>query len=165
MEPFVGRQDEQTELKNRIEKFQQGSGGITLVSGEAGVGKTRLVQTILGQPNTPILRGRTVEVSTAPFGPITYILRAYLALNSNAFSDCGALIQHLALLLPELGKQQEPGDQQSLLAALHCAFRSVANHAPTILLVDDLQWADNATLEFLPTLAEITQSVPLLIIG
>jgi DNA-binding NarL/FixJ family response regulator len=165
MELFVGRQDEQTEFKNRFDKLKHGSGGIILVSGEAGVGKTRLVQTALGQINTLILRGRTVEVSTAPFGPITQILRAYLELNSDAFLDCGSLIQHLALLLPELGKQQEPGEQHALLAALRCAFRAVANLAPTILLVDDLQWADNATLEFLPALAETTQNIPLLIIG
>ncbi len=165
MDLFVGRQDEQTELRNRIEKLRHKSGGIILVSGEAGVGKTRLVQTALSQINTPILRGRTVEVSTAPFGPIIDIVRAHFASNSNAFSDCGVLIQHLALLLPELGKHQEPGDQHTLFAALHCAFRSVANHAPTILLVDDLQWADNATLEFLPMLAETTQTLPLLIIG
>jgi len=38
MELFVGRQDEQTEFKNRFDKLRQGSGGIILVSGEAGVG-------------------------------------------------------------------------------------------------------------------------------
>jgi DNA-binding CsgD family transcriptional regulator len=165
MELFIGRQDEQTQLIKQIEELGKKSGSIILVAGEAGVGKTCLVQTTLDKTNARILRGRTTEVSTPPFGPITQILRVYLELNPDTFSECGTLMPHLALLLPELSKQPESGDQQALIAALLCAFRSLANHEPTILLVDDLQWADNATLEFLPLLAEATQNIPLLILG
>ena len=75
MNLIVGRQTEQAELNKILLDFSHGSGGIVLISGEAGVGKTTLVESVIQHSERRILHGRTFEVSTPPFGPIVQVIR------------------------------------------------------------------------------------------
>src|SRR5581483_4542463 len=80
-------------------------------------------------------------------------------------ADCGPLAPYLALLLPELGSPPPQSDPAALVEAICRAFVAIARAAPAVLVLDDLQWADNATLELLPILAGALAQERLLIVG
>ena len=73
--PLIGRDLEQAELGAVLAEAASGRGGVVLVAGEAGVGKTRLVESMLGAAGLRVLRGHAVEEATPPFGPVAAALR------------------------------------------------------------------------------------------
>ncbi|MGD9891023.1 MAG: LuxR C-terminal-related transcriptional regulator, partial [Dehalococcoidia bacterium] len=96
--------------------------------------------------------------------PITSALRAGLRETPDLL-DGGPFTGYLARLLPELGPTAAESDRATLFEALRWAFATIARRSPTIVLLDDLHWADNATLELLPALAGTLKRAPLLVIG
>jgi ATP/maltotriose-dependent transcriptional regulator MalT len=162
---LIARQSEQAELDQMLAAAQSGGGGIVLLAGEAGVGKTRLLEACLARTQLLVLQGETSELATPPYGPIIAALRAYLRAQPGSLAACGSLLQYLALLLPELGPPATATDHGTLVEAIRCAFAAIARDRPAVLVLDDLQWADNATLELLPALASALAHERLLIIG
>jgi DNA-binding CsgD family transcriptional regulator len=162
---LIGREREQAELQHLLAVTEQGQGGVVLLAGEAGVGKTRLAQETLGPSGLLLLTGSASEQATPAYGPIRAVLRAYLRLRPDGLAGCGPLAHHLALILPELGPAPTGVDQASLSEAIRCAFEAIASFEPTVVFLDDLQWADNATLEFLSILSGAIVQQPLLIVG
>lgn len=75
------------------------------------------------------------------------------------------LAPYLALLLPELGPAPPHTDPAVLVEALCQAFVAIARTMPAVLVLDDLHWADNATLELVPILASALAQERLLIVG
>ncbi len=75
------------------------------------------------------------------------------------------LTDHLSLLLPELGPAHVAVDRPTLFEAIRCAFEQIGRHAPTVAFLDDLHWADDATLDLLATIAAALEGVPFLIVG
>jgi DNA-binding NarL/FixJ family response regulator len=71
----------------------------------------------------------------------------------------------MAVILPELGPRPEQVDRSTLFEAIRCALETIARRGPAAVLLDDLQWADDATLELLPTLAVTLEQEPILVIG
>jgi ATP/maltotriose-dependent transcriptional regulator MalT len=162
---LIGRQRERAELDQALAAASQGKGGILLLAGEAGVGKTRLVDECLARSNLLSLKGGANELASPPYGPIVAALRSYLRQRPGGLASCGPLTHYLAALLPELGSPAGEVDRATLVEAIGCAFTAVARDEPAVLFLDDLQWADNATLELLPALAATLASQPLLIVG
>lgn len=162
---LIGRQREHSELLQAFESARQGKGGMVLLAGEAGVGKTRLAEACLAQNGLMVCTGRATEAATPPYGPITAALRDYWRQTPGGQIDCGPLTSYLALLLPEMGQPSKQADRETLIEAISAALVSIAQHAPSAIFFDDLQWADNATLELFPALAERCQNQPLLILG
>ena len=80
-------------------------------------------------------------------------------------SGCGPLRSHLALLLPELGEATEESDRATLFEAIRCGLAAVAAERPAVVLLDDLQWSDDATLELLAALAAPLRELPMLVLG
>ncbi|MGH2706429.1 MAG: ATP-binding protein, partial [Actinomycetota bacterium] len=74
---LVGRDEELPKLRRFLDGAIGGSGGLLLVSGEAGVGKTTLVERALADRPMVALRGGGAEEATAPYGPVVEALRAY----------------------------------------------------------------------------------------
>src|SRR4051794_23351729 len=101
--PLVGRATELAKLAAAVERAEEGSGGIVLLCGEAGIGKSRLAATATTEAGT-VLRGAASEGSAVPYGPIVDALRSRLRTDPRALDECGPLLPHLALLLPELGE-------------------------------------------------------------
>jgi len=162
---LVGRDQELVQLEAALAAARMGRGGLLLVAGEAGVGKTRLATTSLADSGMRILDGAAVEEATAPYGPVVAAFRAYLRAEPDGLRDCGPLSDQLALILPELGPKPQDGDRPALFEAICCAFQAIARNRPAAVLLDDLQWADDATLELLPALAAVLEQEPLLVIG
>jgi class 3 adenylate cyclase len=81
--PFVGREDELRSLMNRWERVLEGEGQVALIIGEAGIGKSRLVQQfheqIADTPHTWIEAGAGAFFQNSPFYPVTEMLRQFLA--------------------------------------------------------------------------------------
>jgi len=163
---LIGRQSEQGKLNRLLDStLEDKSGKLLLVAGDAGMGKTCLVEECLRQTDFLVLKNAASETATPSYGPIIAILRAWLRGGEVVFSGCDSLIPYLASILPELGVAADKSDQATLFEAICCAIVSIAHHQPTVIFLDDLQWADNATLELLPALVAAIQHEPLLIIG
>src|SRR5688500_872110 len=101
---LVGRDAEVARLVESLDRARGGAGGIVLLSGEAGVGKTRLIAELAERGSDAlVLPGSASHSGTAPYGPVVAALRARLRSDPGAFGECGPLAPHLAMILPELG--------------------------------------------------------------
>ena len=153
--PLVGRQAELSHLQNAFFK-----GGIVVINGELGSGKTRLIQEFFSALNPPpcLIYAPSQEMeNTLPFSPFIHGFRNHV---SRQIWESIAYVwaQRIALLLPELSEFREdcstqendiqsPGRQQ-LFDALHHVLRRVAQKEGRILFVlDDSQWADRQSLQ------------------
>ena len=137
--PLVGRaQALQTLARSRV----------VLVTGEAGVGKTRLIREFLGQAHSTVLQG-SPEAALLPFAPIAALFVNRPGLLSGLEESARAAVGRL---LP--GLEPEPGgalpvsqqalSQQSLTLALTAALQTVVGQG--VLVVEDLHWLDAPTL-------------------
>jgi predicted ATPase len=161
---LIGREREQAQLQVWVTEALAGRGSLVLLGGEAGVGKTTLVQHSLASSGLQVLEGFAVQGGTSPFGPIVEALRSYLRAGGEPLIE-GPLAGHLAMLLPELGPPAAARDRATLFEAIRQALAEIAARCPTALFLDDLQWADDATPELLGALARTLDSHPLLMLG
>ena len=162
---LVGREREFAQLASPVADALAGHGSLILLAGEAGVGKTMLVRRVLTRSRLTVLEGVATPGGTSAFGPLVQVLRGYLRSPSGGPLIEGPLAAHLALLLPELGPADPAGDPATLFEAIRLALATIAARQPTALFLDDLQWADDATLELLPALARTLPEQPLLILA
>jgi len=151
-------------LARRLGEAAEGRGGVMLVSGEAGVGKTALVRRALAADGTPIFRDGGYEHAPAPYAPLVAILRAHERQRPGAIEGSGPLAGQLAPLFPELGLGR-PGNGIAVAEALTDAIRHLGASGAATLVLDDLHVADTATLELLPALAVALRDLPVLVLG
>ncbi|MBI3460614.1 AAA family ATPase [Candidatus Acetothermia bacterium] len=181
--PFVGRREEYSRLLRRLEEASEGSGGLVLIGGEVGAGKTRLAQEIIRYAQTRFktraLQGRCTELGAKqPYQALLHALRDYLlALDQQAREQLPALsLDVLAPWLPDLGLPRRSAlslpplrpDQERLrfFAAIRQLLIQVSEtHPPLLLFLDDLQWTDPSTVDFLDYLLSQIAEHPLLILG
>jgi DNA-binding NarL/FixJ family response regulator len=162
---MVGRERELRELGAALEAARAGEGSLLLIAGETGVGKTRLAEAAIAADGFAVLRGIASQRGSAPYAPVAAALRGFLRRAPDGLEELGSRRRELALLLPELGPRPEELEREALLEAIRLAFESVARAQPTVLFLDDLQWADAATLELLSSLAASAEEWPLLLLG
>jgi DNA-binding NarL/FixJ family response regulator len=162
---LIGREREQEQLGAWAAEALAGRGSLVLLAGEAGVGKTTLARQVLAGRGLEVLEGVAVQGGTAAFGPVVEVLRSWLRSQGGGRLVEGPLAAHLALLLPELGPAAPEGDRATLFEAVRLALAAIAGRRPAALFLDDLQWADDATLELLPALARSLGEQPLLLVG
>lgn len=159
--PLVGRTSEIAELADAFERARGGSGSLVLLAGEAGVGKSSLARRAASAGGSP-LWGAASEGATAAYGPVVAALRSRLRTEPDALADCGPLLPHLALLLPELGEPADESDRATIFEAIRCALAHLGAEEPAVVVLDDLQWSDDTTLELLAALAEPLRQMPVL---
>jgi len=162
---IFGRKRELANLQSVFETVESGKGRIVLLSGEAGVGKTLLAEESLSKSQLRFFTGRASEDFSPPYEPVTAILRECIRRMPITEANKNLLFQHLAILLPELGAPAENTDRQMLVEGISNTLANAAKEHPTAILLDDLQWADDATLELLPALSDRLQNESLLILG
>jgi DNA-binding NarL/FixJ family response regulator len=162
--PLVGRATELARLSEAAERARDGAGSILLLAGEAGVGKSRLAEEV-AEPENLILRGAASGGATTAYGPIVDALRERLRVDPDALAECGPLLSHLALLLPELGSAAEEAERATIFEAVRCALAHLSSEQLAIVVLDDLQWSDETTLELLAALAPSLAQMRVLVIA
>ena len=179
--PFVGRQRELAELTQRLDAASQGRGGVVLIAGEPGIGKTRLAEEVAAQAKECgvwVLWGRCYEGEGAPaFWPWVQVLRTLLrgqeadAVRAALGPDAAALAQllpELHTLLPDLPAPPalEPAQARfRLFEAVTTVLTRAAAARPLVLLLDDLHWADAPSLLLVEFLAQELTESNLLLVG
>lgn len=159
--PFVGRDEQLGLLRARWEEVAAGARRLVLLTGEPGVGKTRLAVRFaeqLGSTGGRVLYGRCDEEAALPYQPFVEALGDYLRHDDAPragedldleLQDLGRLVPAARRLLPRAG-EPTPGDLESERYRLFEAATSMLTHAaqtgPLVLIADDLQWADRPTL-------------------
>jgi DNA-binding SARP family transcriptional activator/predicted ATPase len=176
LQPLVGRQQEWKQLLSAWQRASAGKPHLFLISGEAGIGKTRLAEELLGWAEqqgiaTARTRSYSAEGSLA-LAPVTEWLRSD-AIRQSLGQLADVWLSEAARLLPELLDERphvprpEPmtefGQRQRFFEALSRAV--FAAPQPLLLLIDDLQWSDQETLQWLHFLLRFDPNKRFLIIG
>ncbi|HEX6665745.1 MAG TPA: AAA family ATPase [Solirubrobacterales bacterium] len=162
--PLVGRATELARIADATERARQGSGSLLLLGGEAGVGKSRLAEEGAAQADL-VLRGAAASGLTVPYGPVVDALRSRLRTDPEALSRCGPLLPHLALLLPELGPAADDTEKATIFEAVRCALAHLSTDQQLTVLLDDLHWSDETTIELLAALAPALPEMSVLVIA
>ena len=179
--PYVGRETERAELEARLGEAIRGRGSLMLLGGEPGVGKTRLAEQILdaGSRHRCLpLTGRCYEIEGAgPFIPFVEVLeQAAERLPERELRDVlGDAAPEVARLLPDLRRRfpdispplEMPPEQQRrfLFKSVVDCFERAGRARSLVVLLDDLQWADESTLLLLQHLAPQLDKMPVLVLG
>ena len=155
---IAGRRPELLAVRRHLE----GGSGLLLVTGEAGIGKTRLCAAAaeLARPGVTVLSGHCLPLSTeVPLLPVADVLRDVYYVDDGqwlkeAMADCPEFVlTSLRRLLPELeadgGEPDTPDgwSRQRLFAALGSVLRSLRSLRPFVPVLEDLHWADSSTLD------------------
>jgi len=159
--PFVGRELDLAALREAIDRACVGEGGAALVTGEPGIGKSRLLEEATRDcagRGLAVLWGRASEAGGAPaFWPWLQVLRssADLVIGSDIDSGDPDDVGLLARLVPVLGTgsrpeavlvQDDEGTRFRLFDAVCRFLLRRAERQPTVVVIEDLQWADESTL-------------------
>lgn len=221
--PFVGHEDDLQRLTDSLGALCQGHGQIVAVMGEAGIGKSRLVEEVRRRSRSaeeaPTVSGREREGETVlkpeppngpgpassvrwlearslscgqtfPFWGITQLLKADLGLAdgepeatirvtlkrrlSSLFGERSSELLPLLSHLLGIRMEQEEAERlrvldretlaRKVLLAIADYFGKLAQQEPTVLVFEDLQWADPSTLQALERLLQLTDRLPVMLL-
>jgi tetratricopeptide (TPR) repeat protein len=171
---LVARDSQLLSLTRAIDASLRGEGRTVLLAGEPGAGKTRLAQEatlVARNRGFAVLAGRCYEAEqTVPYYPFLEALATGLRVApASVRREAPTTWPYLGALLPELGSPPagaSGGDeQQRVLRAAGSFVETLAESSPLAILIDDLHWADSATLKLLLHLARQTRSSRVLILA
>ncbi|MCG8456437.1 MAG: AAA family ATPase, partial [Holophagales bacterium] len=187
--PLIAREQQLSRLLTRWQEASQGSGRGVLVLGEAGIGKSRLVQALR---DLTVGEARWLSVFASPYGvrsplrPLSGLVRRLLGVDAQ--TPAARQRQCLEALVQEYGLEAEetvptllrlldmpagddaptpPPDQLKrwIFEVLIALVSLLSQKRPTVLLVEDLHWADPSTLEWLERLIDRLPHLPILLLG
>jgi class 3 adenylate cyclase len=179
--PFVGRQSERVELRGVLAQVQAGVGAMVMIGGEPGVGKTRLAEEVARRCEREgflVYTGNCYEAAgAAPYIPIVETYEQGLARSPGpaAFRRfLGEQAPQIAKLLPRLRELcpdipapvELPPEQERrfLFNSMWEVLARTARIKPTLLVFDDIHWADEPTMLMIQHIAERIAEVPLLVV-
>ncbi len=178
--PLVGRATELGALLARWKQAVRGRGGMVLIAGEAGIGKTRLAEEfaaiVRGQGGW-VGRGRCYEPERMlPYQPLAEALRDLAAQDTSALKTLPAWARdELTRLVPEWAGQAiqirppspvSHAEQQAvLLHAVATTFRHLASLRPLLIVLDDLHWATDSIIAAVHYLVHQLAEAPTLLVG
>lgn len=178
--PLIGRALQFEALQNILADVQGGRGHCVLVTGEAGVGKSRLLDEFrrdTAMAGLVVMQGNCFEPDLAlPFAPLMDAVRRFFGPNppENLRRLLEPLAPELVKLLPELTlvfpniapspPLSPEAEKQRLFETLVLLFTRLASDAPLLLVVEDIHWSDETTLEFLHLLARRLHALPVFLL-
>jgi DNA-binding NarL/FixJ family response regulator len=145
--PFIGRREELAYVDERRREAAASHGGMVLIAGEAGVGKSRLLSEIcapLAKSRWRVGHGACLEHAQRPYGPLLDVLARF-----DRVTDA---------LTPAVTKREQ-------LDAIVERFEKAAAKSALVAVVEDIHWADTATLELLAFLAPKLERLRILLLA
>ena len=173
--PFVGRGEAMAQLQGRLERALAGEGGLCLLVGEAGIGKTRCAEEFRARAalrGVPMWSGRSVEGLGAPvFWPWIQVLREALREQPELRRSGEPLLARMASLdatgaaSGDLRSSRRGPNRFWVLDGVSRFLLDAAARSGLTVLLEDLHWADAATLELLAFLGPELARSSLLVVG
>ncbi|HEX2180440.1 MAG TPA: protein kinase [Actinomycetota bacterium] len=177
---FVGREAESRELRLMLDAARKGSGGVALLVGEPGIGKTRMAEELAtyGRMNgAQVLTGRCYEGEGAPaYWPWIQVIRSSVhdrsaeALASEMGSGAGYIAEIVSDVKQALPNVQSPAgtDLESsrfqLFDSVTTFLRNAARHRPMVVFLDDVHWADKPSLLLLDFVSRQLRDAKILVV-
>ena len=179
--PFVGRQEERSQLIHQLELLKLGTGAVLLLEGEPGIGKTRLLTEISRSASWRDIRvawGKQAEIqATAQFEPLPQLLQNLATtpwlerIKPRLTVSVQKLLSNwLPDLKPDLPNFETNFSVKPKIRPLPASMAVkkllslLADISPSLLILDDLQWADDRLFEILPAILDLSRERPLLFI-
>ncbi len=171
---LVGRSAERARLRAALARARQGRGGVVVIAGELGSGKSRLIDDLRTHAlvsGCTVVQGSEVEAGGHAYhGWRAPLRRLVLELTAGAPVPW----PFLALIIPDLGELLGTGPlapppldpqtlQLALMSAVEALVRSLAG--PIVIVLDDLHWAGGESLALLGWLSRVAAETPLLIVA
>jgi DNA-binding SARP family transcriptional activator len=172
--PFVGRDAELAALDAAWDRAATGARHVVVVTGEAGIGKTRLATEAARRVSTQgglVLFGRCDQEAIVPYQPIVEALDGYVAatpadelppLDEAARAELAAVLPSLD---GRLAGRSGPDGRARLFDAVTALVASAAADRAVLLVLDDLQWADDDTLLLVRHLLRRAGDAPVLVVA
>jgi tetratricopeptide (TPR) repeat protein len=180
---FVGRREELSHIEFLLRNAESGHGGLVLISGEAGIGKSTLATEVSRRAKGMGFRCLFAKCKSDTGSPLYYpwieFVRQLSQLTSASvfFKSCGANIEQVVRLVPELSEnlppytfslgatktgadvqspsdsgktpQQTQQEEVQFFSALTQSFLRLSEDTPMLLILDDVQWCDEVSLKLL----------------
>ncbi len=179
--PFVGRDAELTRVKHLVETASEGRGGVTMLLGEPGVGKSRLAAEASAfaiDRGFTVVAGQCYEAGGPPaYGPFIEALRPLAKRCTRPVLKklLGEGASWVAKLLPEVRDKLQgvpptpplPADQERhfLLESVVSFIVGAARRKPLLLILEDLHWSDRPTQLLLRSLIRVIANLPMVVVG
>ena len=179
--PFVGRKAELNRLQHLLAEAAAGRGGVVMLVGEPGIGKTRLAEELAehaADRGWLVPWGRCFEGEwMPPYSPFAQAidalvgsgsperLRADLGLGAGPVAQLLPRVRHVLPDIPEPVRLQPDEERFRLLDSVVQFFIATSRRAPVLLCLDDLHWVDGGTVGMLRHLARFTSSHRILVVG
>jgi adenylate cyclase len=181
---FVGRERERSELRAAIADAVSGHGRLCLISGEPGIGKSRLCAELAAEAaakGMTVMVGHCYEQEAIPYLPFVEILEAFVDATSSRVElhramgeegpELARLLPKLKRILPDLpnrSAQAELSPEQGRRQLFNSFCNFIARQSrsrPLLLILEDLHWADDSTLALFSHLAQRHSELPLMVVG
>ncbi|MGA2977125.1 MAG: AAA family ATPase [Spirochaetia bacterium] len=191
---LIGREKELSQLRERVDDLLLGRGQIACVVGQAGVGKSRLALELKGYAEGKGVRcidGRCVSIGESiPYWPFIDLLRNAFELSPDdapggieqritaemeklfpeRWADVAPFVGHLLLSRPggqwaqRISRLNSEQAKHQTFFALRDLFLTMAKETPLLLVLDDLHWADNLSLDLLSLLIDSLSMAPVMLL-
>lgn len=179
---FVGREREMAELTAALENALSGRGGLVLLAGEPGIGKTRTAEelaVLAAERGAEVLWGRCSEQQGAPpMWPWSQIVRSYARTRDSEtlLKAFGTGAGRVAGGIPEIGEllpgfdppAVETGTDHALFLlfdAFASFLKTASQDRPIVIIIDNLHWADGASLKLLEFITPDLTNSSILLVG
>jgi ABC-type oligopeptide transport system substrate-binding subunit/serine/threonine protein kinase len=176
---MIGRQAEFKEARELWYSTVDGNSQILLVSGEPGVGKTRLLREIITQSEVmgaEVLGSASYAEGGPPYSPFKQILREVLPKASqNGFNLPDPVVADLLSLAPEFREDfpevapnpstDPTSDQHRLFESFFVFIATLSRHSPLMIYLDDAHWADSGSLNLFRHMARQLGSQPIMLLA
>ncbi|HMF28300.1 MAG TPA: AAA family ATPase, partial [Candidatus Cybelea sp.] len=172
--PFVGRRDEMERLLETWSRVSRGRGACSFVVGEPGIGKSRLVVELahaIEERGGRVIVGSTSSPEAVPYECVVDALRSALPLVASlkpgiALATVAALLPklHARVRLPDVPRLDAESERLRLFESLFRCIADLAAPRPMLLILEDLHWAQPASIDLLQFLVRRVAGLPVMIV-